>query len=78
MLEMLTDRRQMGGRRKNGRADARAIDVLLADLFFQAQTQLSMKLSMLINDKMPLIVGILIFISIINTTSKKSLYFSAF
>ena len=68
----------MGGRRKNGRADAGAIDVLLADLFFQAQTQLSMKLSMLINDKMPLIVGILIFISIINTTSKKSLYFSAF
>ena len=33
-------------------------------------TQLSMKISMLINVKMPTIVGILTFISMINTTSE--------
>ena len=39
--------------------------------FFSCSTQLSIILIMLINVKMPTIVGILTFISIINTTSKK-------
>ena len=37
---------------------------------FSCSTQLSMKFIMLINVKMPTIVGILTFISIINTTSE--------
>ena len=51
--------------------------------FFLCSTQLSMKFIMLINVKMPTIVGILIFISRINTTSEslkreqeKSLFFT--
>ena len=38
---------------------------------FPCSTQLSMKFIQLINIKMPLIVGILIFISMINTTSER-------
>ena len=38
---------------------------------FSCSTQLSMKFIMLINVKMPTIVGILIFISMINTISQK-------
>ena len=49
---------------------------------FSCSTQLSIKFIMLIAVKMPTIVGILTFISMINTTpeieSKKSLHFSAF
>ena len=50
---------------------------------FLCSTQLSMKFIMLINVKMPTIVGILIFISRINTTSeslkaRKVLYFHNF
>ena len=45
----------------------------LIKLFFCAQ--LSMKFIMLINVKMPTIVGILKFMRMINTTSKKILYF---
>ena len=37
---------------------------------FSCSTQLSLKLIMLINVKMPTIVGILAFISMINTTSE--------
>ena len=47
---------------------------------FSYSTQLSTKVIMLINVKMPTIIGILTFISVINTTfeslkSKKSIYF---
>ena len=38
---------------------------------FSCSTQLSMKFAMLINVKMPTIVGILTFISMINTTSER-------
>ena len=48
---------------------------------FSCSTQLSMKFTMLITVKMPTIVGILIFMSMINTTSEhltaRSLYFYA-
>ena len=49
---------------------------------FSCSTQLSMTFILLINVKMPTIVGILLFISRINTASeslkaKKNLYFSA-
>ena len=37
---------------------------------FSCSTQLSMKFILLINVKMPTVVGILIFISMINTTSE--------
>ena len=37
---------------------------------FSSSTQLSIKFIMLINVKMPITVGILIFISMINTTSE--------
>ena len=39
--------------------------------FFSCSTQLSTKFILLINVKMPTIVGILTFISMINTTSEK-------
>ena len=39
--------------------------------FFSYSTQLSMKFILLINVKMPTIVGILTFISMINTTSER-------
>ena len=45
---------------------------------FSYSTQLSKKLILLINVKMPTIVGILTFISMINTTSEKLLYLSVF
>ena len=45
---------------------------------FSYSTQLSMKFIMLVNVKMPTVVGILTFISIINTICKKSVYFPAF
>ena len=50
---------------------------------FPCSTQLSMKLILLINVKMPTIVGILTFISMTNTTSErlkaaKLLYLSVF
>ena len=38
---------------------------------FSCSTQLSTKFILLLNDKMPTIVGILTFISIINTTSDR-------
>ena len=38
---------------------------------FSCSTQLSMKFILLINVEMPTIVGILIFISMINTTSER-------
>ena len=38
---------------------------------FSCSTQLSTKLILLINDKMPTIVGIFTFISMVNTTSEK-------
>ena len=38
---------------------------------FSCSTQLSMKFIMLMNVKMPIIVGILTFISMINTTSER-------
>ena len=38
---------------------------------FSCSTQLSKKFNLLINVKMPTIVGILIFISMINTTSER-------
>ena len=41
-------------------------------------TQLSTKFIQLINVKMPTIVGILTFISMINTTSERLLYLSVF
>ena len=40
-------------------------------IFFSSSTQLSTEFIMLINTKMPTIVGILTFISMLNTTSKK-------
>ena len=40
-------------------------------LFFPFLTQLSTKFTLLINVKMPTIVGILTFISMINTTSER-------
>ena len=46
---------------------------------FSYSTQLSIKLILLINVKMPTIVGILTFISMINTSeSNKVLYLSVF
>ena len=42
----------------------------MARVLFPCSTQLSMKLNMLINVKMPTIVGILTFISMINITSE--------
>ena len=45
---------------------------------FSCSIQLSTKFIMLINVKMPTLVGILTFLSMINTTSKKHLYFSKF
>ena len=45
---------------------------------FSCSTQLSMKFIMLINVKMPTFVGILTFISIINTTSKTLKAITAF
>ena len=39
--------------------------------YFPCSTQLSMKFILLINVKMPTIVGILTFISMINTTSER-------
>ena len=38
---------------------------------FSCSTQLSMKFILLINVKMPTVVGILTFISVINTTSER-------
>ena len=45
---------------------------------FSCSTQLSMKFTMLINVKMPTIVSILTFISMLNRFKARSLYFSVF
>ena len=47
-------------------------------IFFIYSTQLSTKFILLINVKMPTIVGILSFISMINATSEILLYLSVF
>ena len=55
---------------------------LFRSKLFSCSTQLSMKFILLINVKMPIMVGILTFVSRINTTceliSKNTLDFSAF
>ena len=58
------------------------LSVPKTDRFTFCHAKLSMKFIMLINDKMPTIVGILTFISMMNTTSEslkaRKVYFTAF
>ena len=79
LLSLFTDRTILLGHSLESDLNALKVSAGLQVIkHFSCSTQLSMKFIMLIHVKMPTIVGILTFISMINTMSEKSLYFSVF